>query len=99
MRLILLLALGFHCAAAAAAVTCEQLANIAFTTQKLRDQGHSLAEVLAEADKLESSNKLTAAELENVRSVVEQAFKGGSRQPLEMMRTCKEKLRKQLSLR
>ena len=75
-------------------MTCEQLASIAFATQKLRDQGYSLVTVLAEADKLESSNKLTAAELENVRSVVEQAFKGGSRLPLEVLRTCKEKLQK-----
>ena len=94
MRPLLFLALAFHCVAVSAALTCEQLAGIAFTTQSLRDQGYSLDTVLAEADKLESSNKLTTAEIANVRSVVDQAFKGGSRVPLEVLRICKEKLQK-----
>ena len=73
---------------------CDQLANIAFATQKLRDQGYSLTTVLAEADKLESSNKLTAADIESVKKVVEEAFKSGSRFPLEMLQKCKDKPQK-----
>jgi hypothetical protein len=94
MRLYLCLILGLHCAAASAAVSCEQLAEIAFTTQKLRDQGYALAAVLAEADKLESSNKFTAADIESIRIVVVQAFNNGGRFPYEVLQMCKDKLRK-----
>jgi hypothetical protein len=90
-RLILFLALGFRCVAAPAAVTCEQLASIALTAQQLRDQGHSLQTVLAEADKLESSKKFTADELERIKGVVETAFKS-IRSPLEVLQECKDKL-------
>ena len=93
MRLLVYLAFAFHGAAASAAVTCEQLADIAFTTQKLRDQGYSLVTVLAEADKLESSKKFTTAELDNIRSVVEQAFKS-IRSPYEVLQTCRDKQRR-----
>ena len=89
-RLVLFLALGYHCAAAAA-VTCEQLAGIAYTTQQLRDQGQSLQAVLAEADKLKSSGKFTAGELERIRGVVDTAFRGG-RSPLEVLQDCKDGL-------
>ena len=90
LRLVLFLALGYHCAAAAA-VTCEQLANVAYATQQLRNQGQSLQAVLAEADKLESSGKFTAGELERIRDVVNTAFTGG-RSPLEVLQECKDKL-------
>lgn len=89
-RLVLLLALGYHCAAGAA-LTCEQLANIAYATQQLRNQGQSLQAVLAEADKLESSGKFTAGELERIRDVVDTAFTGG-RSPLEVLQECKDRL-------
>jgi esterase/lipase len=91
VRLILFLALGFRCVAAPAAVTCEQLADIAFSTQQLRDQGHSLQMVLAEADKLESSKKFTADELDRIKDVVVTAFKS-IRSPLEVLQECKDKL-------
>ena len=90
MRLVLLLALGYHCAAAAA-LTCEQLANVALVTQQLRDQGQSLQAVQAEAAKLGSSGKFTAAELEHIRNVVDIAFKGG-RSPLEVLQDCRDRL-------
>ena len=73
-------------------MTCEQLANIAVTAQQLRDQGYSLAAVLAEADKLEASDKLTAAELDRIKDVVEQAFKGSIRTPLDILQQCRDKL-------
>ena len=89
-RLVLLLALGYHCAAAAA-LTCEQLANVALVTQQLRNQGQSLQAVQAEAGKLGSSGKFTAGELERIRDVVDTAFKGG-RSPLEVLQECKDGL-------
>ena len=90
VRLALLLALGYH-GAAGGAVTCEQFADIAFTTQQLRDQGHTLQAVLAEADKLESSGKFTADELDRIKDVVETAYKS-VRSPLEVLQQCKDKL-------
>jgi hypothetical protein len=90
VRLILFLALGFRCVAAPAAVTCEQLADIALTAQQLRDQGNSLQTVLAEAGKLESSKKFTADELDRIKDVVETAFKS-IRSPLEVLQECKDK--------
>ena len=91
MRLVVSLVLGFNCAVAAAAVTCEQLAEIAHATQQLRDQGYSLTVVLAEADKLAASDQFTAAELDRIKDVVEKAFKR-IQSPLEVLQECKEKL-------
>lgn len=90
MRLIVFIALGLHCAWAAAAVSCEQLADIAYTTEQLRNQGYSLTVVLAEADKLELSGKFTPPELARIRNVVEKAFKG-VQSPLEVLQECKNK--------
>ena len=87
--LVLLSALGYH-GAAGAAVTCEQLADIAYATQQLRDQGNSLQAVLAEADRLEASGKFTTNELGHIKAVVETAFKS-ARSPLEIFQECKDK--------
>jgi len=86
----LFLALGYHCAATAE-VTCEQLADIAYVTQQLRDQGQSLQAVLGEAGKLKSSGKFTADDLERIWIVVVTAFRGG-RSPLEVLQECKDRL-------
>jgi hypothetical protein len=77
-------------APAAAAVSCEQLADIAYATEQLRNQGHSLTTVLAEADKLESSGKFTRDELNLIKAVVDQAFKS-IQSPLEVLQACREK--------
>jgi len=89
VRPIVALAFGCHCASAAA-VTCEEFAAFADTTQQLRDQGYPLAAVLAEADKLESGRKYTAAEIERIKDVVERAF-GGMHSPLDILQECKSK--------
>ena len=75
---------------AVAAVSCEQLADIAYATEQLRNQGHSLTVVLAEADKLELSGKFTREELDRIKDVVERAFKG-IQSPLEVLQACREK--------
>jgi hypothetical protein len=76
--------------AAMAAITCEQLAEIAAATQKLRDQGYSLQTVLGETGKLESSNKFSESELNTIKTTVDQAYKGGSRVPYDVLSICKE---------
>ncbi len=92
-RLCTIVALGWYAAGAGAAVTCEQLGNIAYTTVQLRNHGQSLGEVLAEADKLESSGKFTRAELDLIKDVVERAFKS-AQTPLEVVQTCKQQTKR-----
>ena len=89
MRLVLAFIACLYGSAAAAAITCEQLGNIAFTTEQLRNEGYSLPTVLNEADKLETSDKLTKVEIARVREVVEQAFRL-TRTPLEILKACND---------
>ena len=89
MRAILFLASWFFCVAAPAAVTCEQLGNIAQTTEQLRNQGNSLASVLAEADKLEASDKMSKRDIGRVREVIDQTFKR-TYTPLEILQDCRD---------
>ena len=94
MRLLVCLALSIYSAAASAEVTCDQLANIAFATQQMRDQGYSLTVVQDEVDKLATNNKFSAAEMARIRDVTDRAFKGGTRSPLEILQECKDKARR-----
>ncbi len=94
VRLFAYMLLGLASVGASAAVTCEQLAEVAFATQKLRDQGYSLTTVLAETDKLEASNKFTAGDLVIIRSIVDKAFKDGGRMPHELLQSCKDQRRR-----
>lgn len=89
MRVIMLMISWSICGAAGAAVTCDQLGNIAQTTEQLRNQGYSLEAVLAEADTLEVSDKLSKQEIARVRDTVDQAFRR-TRTPLEILQDCKE---------
>ena len=93
MRLTVVMIACLYSSAAAAAITCEQLGNIAFTTEQLRNEGYSLPTVLSEADKLETSDNLSKVEIGRVRDVVEQAF-GRTRTPLEILQACKEAARR-----
>jgi len=83
--------LGVYPVLAGAALTCEQLANTAAYAQQMRDKGYSLAEVKAEADKLEASDKLTPQEIGRVKEVVEQGFNGSLRTPLDILQECRDK--------
>jgi hypothetical protein len=94
MRLLVCLAIVVYGAAASAEVTCDQLANVAYGAQQLRDQGYSLTVVQGEVDKLEANNKFSAAEIGRIRDVADQAFKGGTRSPLEILQECKDKSRR-----
>ena len=91
LRILVPVILAVGPALAAAAVTCEQLANTAVAAQQLRDQGYSLAEVMAEADKLKTSDKLTAQEVARVKEIVEQAYNGSLRTPLDILQECRDK--------
>ena len=90
---VALVVLACHCGAVSAALTCEQLANIAYTTQQLRDQGNSLGSVMAEADKLEASKQITAIELQQIKAVVEESF-NSTRSPTEFLTACRDKQRR-----
>lgn len=94
MRLLVCLALVIYGATASAEVTCDQLANVAYAAQQLRDQGYSLTVVQGEIDKLETNNKFSAAEVGRIRDIADQAFKGGTRSPLEILQECKDKARR-----
>jgi len=91
VRFLLCVILGVYPALAGAALTCEQLANTAAAAQKLRDQGYSLAEVKAEADKLEASDQLTPQEINRVKAAVEEGFNGSLRTPLDILQECRDK--------
>jgi len=92
-RLITFAVFALQGVSAAAAVSCEQLADIAYATEQLRNQGHSLTTVLAEADKLELSGKLTRDELDLIKGVVDRAFKS-IQSPLEVLQSCRDKLKR-----
>ena len=77
------------CVPAAAALTCDQLGNIAQAVEQYRNQGESLQSLLAEADKLESGDKFSKADVARVKQTVQQAF-DRTRTPLEIRMECKD---------
>jgi hypothetical protein len=91
LRIAIFLVLGWNGTAVQAAVTCEQLANVAVRSQQLRDQGNSLGAVLAEADHLDAGSRLTKAELDRIKDAMQQAFNGSIRTPLDILQECKDK--------
>ena len=93
MRRILIAALCLNSAVAAAAVTCDQLGNIALTTERLRNQGYSLPALLDEADKVAAAESMTPQETASVREVVVLTF-NSDRSPLEIRQKCKEPVKK-----
>ena len=91
MRLILFLIL-VTCAATAtatAALTCDQLGNIAMATEQFRNEGESLQAILAEANKLEAGNNLTKEDMLRVRQTVQQTY-DRTRTALEIRQECRD---------
>jgi len=78
-----------YCAPAAAAVTCDQLGNIAFATEQYRNQGESLQAILVEADKLEAGNNLTKEDMARIRKTVQETY-DRTFTPLEIRKDCKD---------
>ena len=89
MRLITVTILCFYAVSATAAVTCDQLGNIALATEQFRNEGESLQAILAEANKLESANSLTKEDMQRVRQTVQQTY-DRTRTALEIRQECKD---------
>ncbi len=77
---------------ARAAITCDQLASVAYSTQQARDKGATLSDLLVEADQLAKHYSLTPAELDGVKGVIGSVYKG-SRNWMDIMEACKRAAR------
>ncbi len=89
MRLLLYTTLWLQCGLAAAAVTCDQLGNIALATEQYRNQGEPLQVLLAEAEKLESGGNMTKEDMLRIRKTVQEAY-DRTFTPLEIRKDCKD---------
>ena len=87
-RRALTIILLLYCAPGAAAVTCEQLGNIALATEQYRNQGEPLQVLLAEADKLEGDG-MTRDDMAKIRKTVLETY-DRTRTPLEVRKECKD---------
>jgi hypothetical protein len=67
-------ALILCCGGAAAAVTCEQLGQMALSSERLRDQGYPLPQIMTEIDRLVAGNNFSAEEIAGIRRAVNDAF-------------------------
>ena len=72
-----------------AAVTCEQMGNIALATEQYRNQGESLQAVLAEANKLENDGQFSKDDMLRIRRTVQESF-DRTRSALEILAECKQ---------
>ena len=86
VRRALYLILPLYCAPGAAAVTCEQLGNIALATEQFRNQGEPLQVLLVEADKLEGGG-MTRDDMAKIRKTVLETY-DRTRTPLEVRKEC-----------
>ncbi|HTD89914.1 MAG TPA: hypothetical protein VK663_04575 [Burkholderiales bacterium] len=78
----------YFASSAGAALTCEHLVAVAQTTLTLRDQGYSLAAVLAEVERGELRQTLDAQEINLLRQVVRISFTS-EYTPREILEACK----------
>ncbi len=88
MRILAITLLLLSCAAARAEMTCEQYGAIAQETIRLRDQGASLSRLLADIERGEMKQRLTAHELNVVKDVVRHSF-SGALSPGDVVEACK----------
>jgi len=89
VRLIVYGILILQCAPAVAAITCDQLGNIALATEQYRNQGEQLQIIMVEVDKLEAANNLSKEDMLRVRQTVQQSY-DRTRTPLEIRKECKD---------
>lgn len=87
--MMLSLSLWAQCAPAAAAVSCDQLGNIAYATEQFRNQGDSLETIMKAANDLESANNLGKDDMVRIRQTVQQVF-DRTQTPLEVRKDCKD---------
>ena len=67
-------AIALCSATAAAEVTCEQLGQLALSTERLRDQGYPLAQIKGDIDGLVANGKFSAEESVAIQKSVNDAF-------------------------
>lgn len=89
MRIPAIVFLLLLCATARAQMTCEQYGVIASETIRLRDQGASLARLLADVDRGDMKNRLTAFELGVVKDVMRHSF-SGALSPTDVIEACQQ---------
>ncbi|MDB5808765.1 MAG: hypothetical protein JWN94_887 [Betaproteobacteria bacterium] len=89
LRSTLYIMLLLNCAPAAAAMTCDQLGNIALATEQYRNQGEPLQVLLSEADKLGDDDKLTKPDLERIKKTIQDTY-DRTRTALEVRKECKD---------
>lgn len=70
-----------------ATLTCGHLVAVAQTTIQLRDQGHTLSQVLAEVERDEMQQKLNAQEINLLRQIVRISFTS-EYSPREILEAC-----------
>ena len=73
---------------AVAALSCEQLVAVSQTTLALRDQGHTLSEVLADVERGDIRQALDAQEINLLRQIVRVSFTSEF-SPREVLEACK----------
>lgn len=88
LQTCLYLILFCYCAPSLAAVTCDQLGNIALATEQYRNQGEPLQVLLAEADKLEGGG-MSKEDLVKVKKTVQETY-DRTRTALEVRTDCKD---------
>lgn len=74
-------------------VFCEQLAEVAVVTERLRNESMPLADVMREADRLEQSKRFSEAELATIRDTIEKVF-NSVRSPNEILLDCRMNTKK-----
>lgn len=87
MRILTVILLMLFFAPARAEMTCEQYGAIAQETIRLRDQGTSLSRLLANAERGELKQRLTAHEFGVLKDVIRASF-NGVLSPGEVVEAC-----------
>lgn len=93
MRVVLTVVLVLWCLPAAAAVSCEQLGQMALSTERLRDQGYPLAAIMTDIDRLVAGNNFSVEEIAGIRRAVNDSFLR-TRTANEVVIECIEKAKK-----
>lgn len=87
MRILTVILLMLLFTPARAEMTCEQYGAIAQETVRLRDQGASLSRLLADAERGQLKQRLTAHEFGVLRDVIRASF-NGALSPTEVVEAC-----------
>ena len=89
MRIFIAVILLLTCLPAHAELTCAQLGAIAQRTVEMRNQGASLARLIADVDRGDLRERLSARELALVKEVVRLSF-DSTLSPGEVVEACQQ---------